>query len=112
MHWTEIKYIGRKMQGGTPDDIETLLNLLARYPLNRTFERTFIQDDIGGAKRFHGNFQAISHVFDIRSNDPEVVGRLTEAIMANRRLLGFRAQPSAAKQLRAARQLLRHRRKS
>lgn len=112
MYSTEIISNGCKMYGGIPDDIETLLCLLARYPLNRTFERAFIEDRGGNAKRFHGNFLEISHVFDIRSNDPEVVGRLTEAIKANRRLPGFRAQPSAARQLWAARELLRHRRKS
>lgn len=112
MYWTEIMYIGAKRHGGTLDDIETLLRLLARYPLNRTFERALVEDRAGGTKPFHGKFLEISHVFDIRSNDPEVVRRLTEAIKANRRLPGFRAQPSAARQLRAANQLLRHRRKS
>ncbi len=106
MYWTEIISNGAKMHGGKPEEIETLLGLLARYPLDRFFERAFIQDHVGSAKRFHGNFLAISHVFDIRTNDPEVVRRLTEAIKANRRMPGFRSQPSAARQLRAARQLL------
>lgn len=91
MYSTEIITNGCKMYGGTPDDIEALLNLLARYPLDRTFERSFIEDRAGGAKRFHGNFLEISHVFDIRSNHPDVVKRLTEAIRANRSLPGCRA---------------------
>jgi hypothetical protein len=105
MKYTEIRSIGTKIFGVQPDDIQTLLRVLARHPLNRTFERTFIQDLGNGATRFHGNFLTVSHVFDIRSNDPEIVDRLTKAIDANRRTLAFRAQPSAARQMRAIRKL-------
>lgn len=102
---TEIRTNGCKMLGGTPDSIETLLDVLAHHPLNRTFERAFIQDLGNAGWRFHGNFQTISHVFDIRTDDPQTVKRLTDAILANRRMPGFRSQPSAAKQMRALRRM-------
>jgi len=103
MTYTEITTNGSKMLGEQPDDIETLLKVLATHPLDRTFERAFIQDLGDGAKRFHGSFLTVSHVFDIRSNDPEIVGRLVAAIEANRRMRAFRSQPSAARQMRAIR---------
>jgi hypothetical protein len=102
---TEIRSNGSKTLGETPDSIETLLHVLARHPLNRTFERVFIRDLGNGGWRFHGNFQTIAHVFDIRTDDPETVRRLTKAIHANRRMPGFRSQPSAARQWRAIRQM-------
>jgi hypothetical protein len=102
---TEIRTNGSKMLGETPDSIETLLHVLARHPLNRTFERVFIQDLGNCGWRFHGNFLTVSYVFDIRTDDPETVKRLTEAILANRRMPGFRSQPGAAKQMRAIRRL-------
>ncbi len=104
MSWTEIRANGSKMLCERPDDIDTLLRLLAQHPLHRTFERTFIQTLTGGVTRFQGNFLTISHVFDIRSNDPEVVKCLTDAILANRRTRGFRSQPSASRQMPAIRQ--------
>lgn len=101
---TEIRANGSKMLGEASDSVEALLDVLARHPLHRTFERTFIQTLTGGVTRFQGNFLTISHVFDIRSYDPEVVRRLTDAILANRRTRGFRSQPSASRQLRAIQQ--------
>lgn len=74
MSWTVIKTNGSKMFGAQPDDIKTLLEVMARHPLDRTFERAFIQDFGNEAKRFHGNFLTISHVFDIRSSDPGLSG--------------------------------------
>lgn len=102
---TEIRANGSKMLGEASDSVEALLDVLARHPLHRTFEKIFIQDRGNGRWRFQGNFLTISHVFDIRTDDPEIVRRLTKAIRANRRTPGFRSQPSAAKQLRAIRRL-------
>lgn len=102
---TEIRTNGSTILSEMPDSIETLLDVLAHHPLNRTFERAFIQNLGNGTWRFHGNFLTISHVFDIRTDDPEIVKRLTEAILANRRMPGFRSQPSAARQWRAIREL-------
>ena len=102
---TENRANGSKMSGEAPDSIETLLHVLAHHPLHRTFERVFIQDLGNGGWRFQGNFLTVSHVFDIRTDDPETVRLLTKAILANRRMPGFRSQLSAAKQWRAIRQL-------
>ncbi|MBX3583245.1 MAG: hypothetical protein KF810_15250 [Rhizobiaceae bacterium] len=102
---TEIRSNGTRTLGDTPDSIETLLDVLAHHPLNRMFERVFIENLGNGSWRFHGNFLTVSHVFDIRSDDPETVRLLTRAINANRRMPGFRSQPSAAKQWRAIRQM-------
>jgi len=103
MYWTEIISNGAKTYGESPDSIDELLAVLARHPLNRSFERAFVKDLGNGAKRFHGNCLTVAHVFDIRSNDPEIINRLVAAIRANRRMPTSRSQPSAARQMRAIR---------
>lgn len=103
MRWTEIRTNSSKMFGENPDGIETLLHIFAHEPLNRTFERAFMRNLGNGAWRFHGNFQTMAHVFDVRSNDPDVIDQLRRAILTNREMPGFRSQPSAKRQMEAIR---------
>ena len=82
----EIKSNGSKWHGQPPDTIETLLEVLSEEPLNPVFEEyggAFIED-WGAIKHFHGNFLKLSHVFDIRTDDPAIISKLTEAITKNR----------------------------
>ena len=67
---TEIRANGSKMLGQTSDSIEALLDVLAHHPLNRMFERVFIEDLGNGSWRFHGNFLTMSHVFDTPEPGP------------------------------------------
>ena len=77
---------GSKWAGQQPDDLQTLIDVLSSNPLDPTFEEygNFIHPD-GGAlgTRFFGNFAHLSHVFQIDTDEPELIQRLTAAIRAN-----------------------------
>ena len=90
---TTIISNGSKWLGEPPDPIEKLLEVLASHPLNRVFERcgNFIGPSAGGT-RFWGNFEGLSHVFDIETDDPDVIGRLTAAIRENQRRPDYLSQ--------------------
>lgn len=83
---TEIVSCGLPGAEKLPDALDTLLRALDEYQLAPRFL------DYGGFIRlhrddkrvqFHGNFLALSHVFDIRTDNPDVVYVLTSAINAN-----------------------------
>lgn len=99
-----------KMAGAPPDTIDVLVAVLERYPLNRFFEHHVIEPRANGEVRFHGNFLTVSHVFDIHSDDPDVIEQLTSAIVKNCRMPEFLAQPTAARQWQAIRRERRGRR--
>jgi hypothetical protein len=93
---TVIASNGSKWAGEEPDDLDTLLKVLAEEPLDPSFERygNFIVDldhqpDTPRFRRrpgwlnFGGNFANVSHVFSIDTNDPEVIEKLALAIRAN-----------------------------
>lgn len=105
---------GSKWAGEQPDSIETLIEVLGREPLDSSFERygNFAYqtpchadyDDAGkiidgapmfpeheGVWAFFGNFENLSHVFDIVSNDPKVIEPLRAAIAANLASAGYAA---------------------
>ena len=79
---------GSKFYGQKPDDINRLLEVLKTYALDLIFVRygDFIEtptvqfDDV---VRFHGNFSGLSHVFNISTDEPELIGTLTAAIREN-----------------------------
>lgn len=86
--------------------LDTLLEMLATYPLDRSFERfgDFIErdvrdmrgewlDGIEGAVLFFGNFATYSHVFRITTNDPATIERLSSAIAANKLRSDYLRQP-------------------
>lgn len=85
---TEIISNGSKWAGQAPDTVEQLLTVLATQPLDSTFEDygNFItRSRIGRTVSYFGNFRNVSHVFNIRTDDPSVIRRLSRAIRANQR---------------------------
>jgi hypothetical protein len=103
---------GSKCLGDEQDDIEQLLDVLGKYPLDPRFENygNFITldpcvgvrnpdyrkiegaeewidgpriFDVDGVAKFFGNFFGLSHVFNIYTNDAGTVQKLTAAIRAN-----------------------------
>jgi len=92
---------GSKWAGSVPDGLETLLEVLSKDVLDPKFEKyhcwrpyTYTPEVKGvetadylrpwvGAKTFFGNFLNLSHVFNIISVDPEVIGKLEQAIQKN-----------------------------
>lgn len=91
--FTKIISNGSKWAGEEPDSIEKLLEVMKTEPLDRTFEQygdfCISMPNTDGALRFWGNFHAVSHVFSIETNDPEVIESLIGAIKANKRLPGY-----------------------
>ena len=83
---TVIEANGSKWAGEEPDPVEKLFEMLEREVLDPTFEKygNFVDlDPIGlngkplypsGTTHFWGNFYTYSHVFDIASDDPKLVG--------------------------------------
>jgi len=74
-------------------ELSELEAVLATEPLDITFERygNFILTR-DGVTRFWGNFARVSHVFQIDTDEPEVIARLTSAIRANQETPAYLAQ--------------------
>lgn len=79
-----------------PDTINRILRYLENYSLDQIFENygNFIDPNpewlnpetaqkYAGCTRFWGNFYSISGVFDVITNDADVIRRLTTAIRRN-----------------------------
>lgn len=100
---------GSKWMGEEPDGIEELIEVLSKYPLDRTFEEygcffhrvnredwvnpTEFADKWTGAMTFFGNFLTLSHVFDIYTFNQDLIERLIEAIENNRQRKDYLEQP-------------------
>jgi len=98
---TTIISNGSKWLGEDPDSIEKLIDVLEKNPLDPTFEKygNFITEldqpgaweepekhkEFTGVVGFFGNFHTISHVFNIRTNDKDIIKRLTTAIRKNQK---------------------------
>ena len=83
---TTIHSNGSKWAGEDPDTIEQLIAVLGREHLDPKFELYggFIQrGESWPGVRFFGNFENLSHVFRIDTDDPQVIQVLTTAIEAN-----------------------------
>ena len=103
---THIKSNGSKWAGESPDSIEDLLQVLATEPLDPRFEDfggfcypldvpgIFVDPNEEGKHagewRFFGNFFKLSHVFNIDTDEPEVIQQLGEAIEANMMTEGYK----------------------
>ena len=100
---------GSKWAGQDPDDIDELLRVLAEYklrpnlapfvelnPCQGVYNPAFRYDakepqyiagprlfKADGVVHFSGNFDKLSHVFSIYTNDPDTISRLTAAIKEN-----------------------------
>lgn len=79
-----------------PDTIERILRYLENYTLDPAFESygNFVDSNpewlapewarkYAGCTRFWGNFYSVSGVFDVITNDADVIRRLTTAIRRN-----------------------------
>lgn len=112
---------GSKWAGESPDSLQDLFERLATHPLDPSFEDygdfvmparsavhvrgydedgTFVDryDDTGPlhseapeAVRFWGNFFTVSAVFEIDTDEPELIARLTAAIRANQERPDYKA---------------------
>lgn len=100
---------GSKWAGQEPDDIDKLLEVLSKHPLDiarfggfyelnpctATYNPEYPASSdtkwidgprlfpVEGVVRFHGNFRGISHVFSIDTNHAETIKSLVAAIAAN-----------------------------
>jgi len=93
----EIQSNGSKWNGQEPDSINELIQVLNNYSLDPTFEDygNFVNNNpewlkkeatekYQGCTKFFGNFSPISHVFNIITDDAEIIEALTEAINNNK----------------------------
>lgn len=80
----EVISNGSKWAGEKPDTIEDLLNVLDKYVLDPTFESygNFIIKSNNSVK-FFGNFLTLSHVFNIVTDELEIINKLSHAINQN-----------------------------
>ena len=58
-------------------------NFRKRYGSDERVQMCPIINEGNGWFRFFGNFENLSHVFDIRTNNPEVIQKLRDAIKGN-----------------------------
>lgn len=99
---TIIRSNGSKWAGESPDSIEDLIAVLGTHALAAKFEdygnfvmkltSTYLEALNGDganltphALHFWGNFEELSHVFDVITDDQDVIDRLITAIKANKR---------------------------
>ena len=104
---------GHQWYGGEPAALAELLELLKAEPLDPTFEFYGNFVDHGpisyktgkpllpaGWVSFWGNFQTVSHVFKIVTNDAQAIKDLTDAILANQASAGYIKAREAIQQKR------------
>lgn len=97
--------------------IEALFDRLATDPLDRTFEpdcygNFVFQCEDDRRTNFFGNFHTYSHVFNIATDDPDLIARLTAAIRANQQRPDYLGQPDEAERQRQAEETQRLKRKA
>ncbi len=83
-YFTLITSNGSRWAGEPPATVEELLEVLKHQPVEHWTSSSAPRSS-PEVKTFFGNFQDVSHVFNITSNDPQVVRALSRAIRANRR---------------------------
>lgn len=107
---TTIHANGSKLYGEQPNSIEHLLYALTcgHYILDPIYEEhggdfisvNELSKQVGLEHTcFWGNFQNLSHVFNICSNDPEVIEKITKAIRANQALPAYQVWKKKRAQL-------------
>ena len=94
----EIQSNGSKWAGQEPDSVEVLLGVLAKEPLDKTYEDFYypLEQDFcerhnypEGTIAFSGNFLNYSHVFNIRTDELSLIKQLTQAIEANKQMAAY-----------------------
>ena len=63
--------------------LSRLVETLRTSPLDFRFAPFFMQSEVSADWRFFGNFDGTSFPFNIETNAPRVIGRLTAAISRN-----------------------------
>lgn len=91
---TEVQSNGSKWAGQKADPIQKLFKVLEEYALDRTFEAfsNFVETLETGEVSFFGNFQELSHVFNITTTDEKLIARLTQALRANQQRPDYLSQ--------------------
>lgn len=79
---TRIESNGSAWAGETPKEVRDLVSVMGEHVLDPGMNR--IEDNGFGWFRFSGNFLKHSHVFNISTNDPQVVVLLLAAMHVNR----------------------------
>lgn len=90
----EIISNGSKWAGQEPDDLETLLHVLKTHPLDSSFAQRkygnfFYKMETENQFNAFGNFEDLSHVFNITGTLEELLP-LALAIKENRKRFGIR----------------------
>lgn len=93
---TFIASNGSKWAGEQPDTIDKLIEVLKTETIEERFFESYLIDKSNeranfcpirkgedGYSRFFGNFEGLSHVFDISTNNAAIAMRLTNAIKKN-----------------------------
>lgn len=81
---TRIASNGSKWAGEAPDTVEQLIEVLGSgHALDSARFNGFVHPQPDGSVQFFGNFADLSHVFNITTDDPEVIDALSKAIAAN-----------------------------
>ena len=95
---TKVQSNGSKWAGQKADTIQKLFEVLDTYALDRTFEAfgNFAELLETGGVSFFGNFQELSHVFNITTTDQRLIKRLTDAIRANQQRPDYLSQEDYA----------------
>lgn len=95
-HETTIHSNGSKWYGQEPDSIKKLIEVLKANTIEESFFTHFkhdgkqyqhcpIDNSINGENViFFGNFEEVSHVFRITTNDPQIIEKLSKAIKENK----------------------------
>ena len=96
MPTTTIISNGSRWAGQAPGDLDELLGVLAKHPLSARYAPFIHVSEIGGSTQFFGNFATVSHVFNIDTNDPETIAKLTEAITKNQQRPDYAPLPEKA----------------
>lgn len=117
-YYLKITSNGSKWAGEQPDSLAELFAMLMTHPLDRSFEpeqfggfiyeprnwtRCYVGPDAyvdngpmfpehPGTIRFWGNFFSWSHVFQVDTNNPVLIERLTRAIRLNQQRPDYLAQ--------------------
>ena len=117
---------GSKWAGDTPDDIQVLLEVLAKNVLDPSFEQYHCYEPVPfdpllkergeesarkylpwvGAATFSGNFLTVSHVFHIITQDQQVIETLAKPLEEIWRNLNTNATPTSCTRIGTTLKLL------
>ena len=86
---TTINSNGSRFAGDEPATLEDLFLVLETHPLTEYHRKNGIEEewtDLDGNRRrtFSGNFEDISHVFSVETDDEKVIARFRDVFRRNR----------------------------